>query len=359
MFNNIYKNKTVLLTGHTGFKGSWMALWLKELGAKVIGFSDKLPSEPSHFERLNLGITDIRGDIRDWAAVNKVFADYQPEIVFHMAAQPLVRLSYREPIETFDTNVMGTVKVLEAALHCDSVKAFVNITSDKAYDNKEWVWGYRENDPMGGFDPYSASKGCAELVTASYRRAFYQNKGKLLASGRAGNVIGGGDWAEDRLVPDIFKAAAKGETVKIRNPHATRPWQHVLEPLSGYLLLGQHLLEGNAKVADGWNFGPNDDDTREVTNVISHIQKHWNQVKFEIHDDPNKPHEANLLKLDCSKALMQLSWKPVWHFDQTIEKTTLWYKDFYASNVDIQARSIQDLQAYIADAKKKDIHWTK
>jgi len=358
MFNNIYKGKTVLLTGHTGFKGSWLALWLHQMGAKVIGYSKDYPSKPNHFELLKLDIVSINGDIRDFNHLKKVFDTYQPDIVFHLAAQALVRFSYQEPVETFSTNVMGTICLYENALQCASVKAFVNITSDKAYENREWVWGYRENDPMGGHDPYSASKGCAELVTSSYRNSFFQHTDKLLASARAGNVIGGGDWAADRLVPDIFKATSQNEAAKIRNPKATRPWQHVLEPLSGYLLLGQKLLEGDKSIADGWNFGPNDEDTREVSKVVSAITNNWDKVQFDIQQDPNQPHEANLLKLDCSKALTYLNWKPVWHFDDTIKYTTNWYKDFYTNlDLNVNERSLQDLEAYIQSAKEKGLGW--
>jgi CDP-glucose 4,6-dehydratase len=359
VFNNIYKDKKVLLTGHTGFKGSWLALWLHQLGAKVIGYSKDYPSEPTHFQLLNLEITSIIGDIRDRKHIQEVFNTYQPDIVFHLAAQALVRYSYIEPVETFETNVMGTINMYECALQTKSVKAFVNITSDKAYENKERLTGYKETDPMGGHDPYSASKGCAELVTSSYRNSFFQHTDKLLASARAGNVIGGGDWALDRLVPDIFKATSKLEKVTIRNIHATRPWQHVLEPLSGYLLLGQLLLEGNKKVADGWNFGPDEDDTREVSNVIQHIKKHWEEVNFEVIPDKQNLHEANLLKLDCAKAAAQIQWKPVWHFEETIAYTTNWYKDYYSNpNLNIQERSLVDLNKYMADAKAKGLHWS-
>lgn len=360
MFNNIYKDKTVLVTGHTGFKGSWLVLWLHQMGAKVIGYSKDIPSEPSHFQLLNLNITSIIGDIRDIKQLKNVFEEYKPDIVFHLAAQALVRYSYGRPIETFETNVMGTVNMFECALDQESVKAFVNITSDKAYDNQERQQGYKESDPMGGHDPYSASKGCAELVTASYRNSFFQHTEKLLASARAGNVIGGGDWALDRLVPDIFKATSKDETVTIRNIHATRPWQHVLEPLSGYLLLGQHLLEGNSRMAEGWNFGPNEDDTREVGNVIQNIKRHWDKVTIEIIQDKNQLHEANLLKLDCSKASALLKWKPVWDFEQTIELTSNWYKDFYTNeNLNVAERSQADLDKYINDAKNKGIKWAE
>jgi len=285
MFNNIYKNKKVLITGHTGFKGSWLALWLKELGAEVIGYALKPPTTPSHYELLtqqptdNLNIISIEGDIRNYIKLNEIFQSYKPEIVFHLAAQPLVRYSYINPVETFETNVMGTINVFEACRNCESVRAIVNITSDKCYENKEWVWGYRESDPMGGYDPYSASKGCAELVTSAYRNSFFTPSYPLtdspprvlLASARAGNVIGGGDWADDRLIPDIMRATAKNESVIIRNPKATRPWQHVLEPLSGYLLLGQKLLEGRKEFAGGWNFGPDDESNITVENLIENI----------------------------------------------------------------------------------------
>ena len=277
LFGGIYKGKKVLLTGHTGFKGSWLALWLHKMGADVVGIALPAPTSPNHLELLNLNITSEMIDIRDAKAINKAFQKHQPEIVFHLAAQPLVRYSYENPHETFETNVMGTINIYEAVRNCSSVEVIVNITSDKCYDNKEWIWGYRENDAMGGYDPYSASKGCAELVTASYRNSFFNldSYGKshnvLLASCRAGNVIGGGDWADDRLIPDIMRAVDKNETVTIRSPHATRPWQHVLEPLSGYLLVGQKLLEGKKEFADGWNFGPSDEGSISVKEVVEHI----------------------------------------------------------------------------------------
>lgn len=359
-FNGVYQNKAVLVTGHTGFKGSWLCLWLKQLGANVIGLSKDIPSSPSHFELLNIGITDLRGDVADANTVRSVMQTYKPDVVFHMAAQALVRYSYSHPSETFRSNVMGTVEMLNNALAEDAVKAFVNITSDKAYENREWVWGYRENDPMGGFDPYSASKGCAELVTSSFRNSFFSKTNKLLASARAGNVIGGGDWAADRLVPDICKAAAEKQIVKIRNPHATRPWQHVLEPLSGYLLLGQKLLEGDKAAAEGWNFGPADENTCDVKRVVDALAKHWPNVRYEIDDKGEKPHEANLLRLDCSKAHQRLQWKSVWNFDQTVEKTAAWYRDFYAAPEAFTVeRSLEDLSAYTKEASSKKLVWTQ
>ena len=335
LFGGIYKGKKVLLTGHTGFKGSWLALWLHKMGADVVGIALPAPTSPNHLELLNLNITSEMIDIRDAKAINKAFQKHQPEIVFHLAAQPLVRYSYENPHETFETNVMGTINIYEAVKNCSSVEAIVNITSDKCYDNKEWIWGYRENDAMGGYDPYSASKGCAELVTASYRNSFFNldSYGKshnvLLASCRAGNVIGGGDWADDRLIPDIMRAVDKNETVTIRSPHATRPWQHVLEPLSGYLLVGQKLLEGKKEFADGWNFGPSDEGSISVKEVVEHIKKSWDKIDYEIKEDPNNLHEANLLKLDCSKAHMKLNWNNVWASEDTFEKTVNWYREYY------------------------------
>lgn len=359
LFKGIYTDKTVLLTGHTGFKGSWLALWLHNMGAKVVGFSKDVPSSPSHWEVLNLPVISIIGDIRSKEQVENVFKTYQPDIVFHLAAQALVRYSYENDLETFETNVLGTANMFHYALKTDSVKAFVNVTSDKAYENKEWAWGYRENEPMGGHDPYSASKGCAELLTSSYRNSFFQHTDKLLASARAGNVIGGGDWALDRLVPDIFKATNNQEVAQIRNPKATRPWQHVLEPLSGYLLLGQHLLEGNKSIAEGWNFGPTEEATRTVEQLSETISKNWDKVKFDIAKLENQPHEAHLLKLDCSKANQLLQWKPVWDFEQTIRYTTNWYKDFYTNTIEnVQSRSLKDLSWYVMDASDKKSIWT-
>lgn len=360
LFGGIYKGKTVLVTGHTGFKGSWLSYWLKEMGANVVGYSLEAPTKPNHIELLNLDIESIVGDIRDLDKLNETFEKYKPEIVFHLAAQPLVRLSYENPIKTYETNVIGTLKVFEACKKAD-VKAIVNITSDKAYENKEWIWGYRENDPMGGYDPYSSSKGCAELLASSYRNSYFNNDdykkthNTLLASCRAGNVIGGGDWAEDRLMTDIMLSVSLNKKVSIRNPYATRPWQHVLEPLSGYLNIGQKLLEGKVEFADGWNFGPSDEGSITVEEVVKNVKKHWDKIDYVINKYPNQPHEANLLKLDCSKAHILLKWKDVWDSDTTFEKTVKWYKSYYESNKEILTKN--DLEAYIKDAKSKQLEW--
>ncbi|MFC1566312.1 CDP-glucose 4,6-dehydratase [bacterium] len=355
LFNGEYKGKNVLVTGHTGFKGSWLCLWLTQMGANVTGYSKDFPGEPNHFKLLDLDMNSVIADIRDKDKLFEIFNQTKPEIVFHMAAQPLVRYSYKNPIETYETNVMGTLNVFEACRNIDSVKAIVNITSDKCYENKEWVWGYRENDPMGGYDPYSSSKGCAELITTSYRNSFFnvkdygQNHNVLLASGRAGNVIGGGDWAEDRLIPDIMRAIAKGEKVIIRNPNATRPWQHVLEPLSGYLLVGQKLLEGKTEFAQAWNFGPGDEANLRVVDVLTMMKKEWDMIEFEIQSNENQPHEAGLLKLDCSKAHFILKWKNVWDNEMTFKKTVEWYEQYYVSK---HLTSILNLSNYISCVKK-------
>jgi len=361
LFSGIYKDKTVLVTGHTGFKGSWLVYWLTQMGAKVVGYSLEAPTTPNHIELLDLEMVSIIGDIRDLEKLNKTFKEYNPDIVFHLAAQPLVRLSYENPIETYETNVMGTLKVLEAC-RTNDVKAIVNITSDKAYENKEWIWGYRENDPMGGYDPYSSSKGCADLLVNSYRNSYFNsNKYKtshntLIASCRAGNVIGGGDWALDRLITDIMLSVSKGKKVSIRNPYATRPWQHVLEPLSGYLNIGQKLLEEKVEFSDAWNFGPSDEGSITVEEVVKNVKKHWNTIDYEITRDPNQLHEANLLKLDCSKAHILLKWNDVWDSNTTFEKTVKWYKSYYEKNESILTKD--DLNSYVNDAKNKNLEWT-
>jgi len=360
LFNGIYKDKTVLVTGHTGFKGSWLAYWLTKMGAKVIGYSLEAPTEPNHISLLDLDAVSVTGDIRDLKKLNETFQIHKPDIVFHLAAQPLVRLSYENPIETYETNVMGTLKVFEACKE-HGVKAIVNITSDKAYENKEWIWGYRENDPMGGYDPYSSSKGCADLLANSYRNSYFnphdykKKHNTLLASCRAGNVIGGGDWAKDRLMTDIMLSVSESKKVSIRNPHATRPWQHVLEPLSGYLHIGQKLLEEKQEFGDAWNFGPSDEGSITVEEVVTKVKKYWSKIDYEIHRDPNQLHEANLLKLDCSKAHILLQWKDVWDSETTFEKTVKWYKAYYENNQQILTQS--DLESYIADAKAKHIEW--
>ncbi len=359
LFSGIYKNKTVLVTGHTGFKGSWLVYWLSQMGAKVIGYSLEAPTNPNHIELLNLDIVSIIGDIRDLDKLNQVFSEYKPDIVFHLAAQPLVRLSYENPIETYETNVIGTLKVFEAS-RINNVKAIVNITSDKAYENKEWVWGYRENDPMGGYDPYSSSKGCADLLATSYRNSYFnineykKTHNTLLATCRAGNVIGGGDWAKDRLITDIMISVSLGKKVSIRNPKATRPWEHVLEPLSGYLHIGQKLLEEKVEFAEAWNFCPSDEGSITVEKVVKNVKKHWDKIDYEINQAPNQLHEANLLKLDCTKANTILKWKDVWDSETTFEKTVKWYKAYYENN---KVLTSEDLENYIKDAKAKNIEW--
>ncbi|MBF0558430.1 MAG: CDP-glucose 4,6-dehydratase [Nitrospirae bacterium] len=369
LFGDVYNNRTVLITGHTGFKGSWLALWLRKLGANVIGYALNPPSTPNHYDLLKPDIVSLIGDIRDSKKLQEFFLANKPEIVFHLAAQPLVRYSYKNPVETFETNVIGTINVFEACRQIECLRAVVNITSDKCYENKEWVWGYRENDRMGGHDPYSASKSCAELVANCYRRSFFTpsarnafNPSALLSSARAGNVIGGGDWAEDRLIPDIMRAVSRNEKVVIRNPRSTRPWQHVLEPLSGYLALGQKLLEGDPEFADGWNFGPNDESNIDVETVVRKAKECWNKIEYSFlppaspSPQSSNPHEAGLLKLDCSKARSRLNWKPVWDIDKTVFVTARWYKKFYESGSII---SPDDLSEYIDDAAEKNLLWTK
>ena len=361
LFSGIYKDKTVLVTGHTGFKGSWLCFWLKQMGAKVVGYSLEAPTNPNHIELLDLDIISIIGDIRDLDKLNQVFNKYKPDIVFHLAAQALVKYSYENPIETYETNVIGTLKVFEAS-RINNVKAIVNITSDKAYENKEWIWGYRENDPMGGYDPYSSSKGCADLLATSYRNSYFnineykKTHNTLLATCRAGNVIGGGDWAKDRLITDIMISVSIGKKVSIRNPKATRPWQHVLEPLSGYLQIGQKLLEEKVEFAEAWNFGPSDEGSITVEEVVQNVKKHWDKIDYEINQDPNQLHEANLLKLDCTKANTILKWKDVWDSETTFEKTVNWYKNFYENNKELLTQS--DLENYIKEAVGKNIVWT-
>jgi CDP-glucose 4,6-dehydratase len=352
-FNNIYNGKKVLVTGHTGFKGTWLSLWLKELGAEVLGYALPPVAERNHYDLLKLDMNSCMGDVRDREGLARAFTEYRPEIVFHLAAQPLVRESYRDPCGTIETNVIGTINLFEAVRKTSSVKAVVNVTSDKCYDNHEWVWGYRENDPMGGFDPYSASKGCVELLTSSYRNSFFNldDFGKkhsvLLASTRAGNVIGGGDWAEDRLMPDIMRAVLSHEVVSIRYPQATRPWQYVLDPLSGYLLLGQKLLEGKKDFAQAWNFGPTDDGALSVGDLVKHVKTCWDQVDYRIVQSQEFQHEAHYLKLDCSKAHIKLAWSSLWDIKMAIKQTVDWYRHLYDQK---ELRSRENLRQYIEDA---------
>lgn len=362
LFQGIYAGRKVLVTGHTGFKGSWLTYWLSRMGANVLGYALEPETTPNHVSVLASGVESVIGDILDLDGLMRVFTRFQPEIVFHLAAQSLVRRSYREPVATFATNVLGTVHVLEACRLTSSTRAMVNITSDKCYENREWVWGYRENDPMGGYDPYSASKGCAELVTASYRNSFF-NPGDstlshhlLLASARAGNVIGGGDWASDRIVTDMVVATSQGIPFVMRNPKAVRPWQHVLEPLSGYLLVGQLLLKGKKEYAGPWNFGPDDTETITVLEVMENMQRAWPKIRAVVKTDPNAPHEAALLKLDCSKAHTLLKWRCVWDAEKTFARTAAWYKSFYEEN---RVLTSQQLDDYVTDAGTMGICWAK
>ena len=338
------------MTGHTGFKGSWLTLWLKSLGANICGLSLEAPTTPSLFAQANVsdGIRHEIQDIRDFEGVASVFNSFKPDIVIHMAAQPLVRLSYDIPIETYGTNVMGTVHVLEASRRAGSVKAIVNVTTDKCYENREWIWGYRENEPMGGRDPYSSSKGCAELVSSAYGRSFFENDGIGLATARAGNVIGGGDWAKDRLIPDLLNDLERGGTLHVRNPNATRPWQHVLEPLSGYLILAQRLYDEEVSFSEGWNFGPTDDGERTVGWIAETLAAKWGVAAQIVSQAGEHPHEANFLKLDISKAKQQLGWQPKWSLDVALDKIVAWHK-LWASNSNLQELCIQQIQEYNSD----------
>ena len=342
-----WNGKRVMLTGHTGFKGSWLSLWLQSMGAQVVGYALAPPTNPSLFEvaEVGNGMTSIIGDIRDLAKLQAAFAEHSPEIVIHMAAQPLVRYSYENPVETYSTNVMGTVHVLEAVRNTPGVKAVVNVTTDKCYENKEWLWGYREDEPMGGHDPYSNSKGCSELVTSAYRSSFFQEKGIALASARAGNVIGGGDWAADRLVPDILRAFEQNQPVVIRNPHATRPWQHVLEPLSGYLSLAEHLYTDGQAFSEGWNFGPKDDDARPVQWIVEHMVNSWGNGASWQQDGGVHPHEANYLKLDISKAKARLGWQPRWQLATALAHITTWHQA-WLGHEDMKKLCLAQIQQY-------------
>lgn len=348
-----WQGKRVFMTGHTGFKGAWLSLWLQQMGAVVKGYSLPAPTTPNLFEEAQIGaeMSTEEGDIRDFTHLRRVMLEFKPEIVFHMAAQPLVRLSYDEPIETFSTNVMGTVNLLEAVRQVGGVKAVVNITSDKCYENREWVWGYREDEPMGGYDPYSSSKGCAELVSSSYRQSFF-NKNKYdehrcaLASVRAGNVVGGGDWADDRLLPDILRAFSDGKKAEIRSPYAIRPWQHVLEPLFGYLMVAEHLYEYGSEFAEGWNFGPNDNDAKPVEWIVDQMTHLWGDDAQWCFSGDEHPHEAHYLKLDCSKAKMRLNWYPVWGLSTTLEKIVNWQKAWLQGE-DMHQYTLNEIREYM------------
>ncbi|MEY4695138.1 MAG: hypothetical protein RLZZ95_1587 [Pseudomonadota bacterium] len=329
---DFWRGKRVFLTGHTGFKGSWLSLWLQSMGAHLQGYALPPPTQPALFEEANVaqGMLSTVGDVRDLSHLTEAMRRFAPEIVLHMAAQPLVRLSYAQPVDTYATNVMGTVHLLEAARLTDSVRVVLNVTTDKCYENQEWHWGYREDEPMGGHDPYSNSKGCSELVTSAYRRSFMAERGIALASARAGNVMGGGDWAQDRLVPDILRALEKQQAVLIRNPHAIRPWQHVLEPLSGYLCLAQHLSASGQAFAQAWNFGPRDEDAQPVQWIVQRMTQAWSQGATWQVAQGDHPHEAHFLKLDISKARAELGWQPRWSLDTALQKITEWHQAWLA-----------------------------
>jgi CDP-glucose 4,6-dehydratase len=329
--SEFWRGKKVFLTGHTGFKGSWLSIWLRELGAEVTGYALEPPTKPSLFVLAGVDklVASVIADVRDPDRLKSEMTNAAPEIVIHMAAQPLVRDSYKIPVETYSTNVMGTVHLLEAVRACPSVRAVINVTTDKVYENREWVWGYRENEPFGGYDPYSNSKGCSELVTSAYRSSYfnpheYERHGVAVASARAGNVIGGGDWATDRLIPDCIRALLAGEEVLIRNPHAIRPWQHVLEPLSGYLLLAKRLFEDGPRFAEGWNFGPREEDAQTVESIVQRLCRIWGENASYRLDSGEHPHEAHYLKLDCSKARSALLWRPRWKLEQAIDSIVAW-----------------------------------
>lgn len=354
LFDDIFRGKRILLTGHTGFKGSWLALWLRELGANVTGLALAPETRPNHWDALALDIDDRRMDIRDAQALQQLFVEVRPELVLHLAAQPLVRQSYRAPLETWSTNVMGTANVLEASRHTASVEAIVVVTTDKCYENREWPWGYREVDALGGHDPYSASKAGAELVVASYRKAFLSAPdAPLIASARAGNVIGGGDWSQDRLVPDLVRAVSAGQSLEIRSPGATRPWQHVLESLSGYLFLASKLLKGEHRYAEAWNFGPEPEGNRTVAEVLTKMATHWPELHWHL-GQSDQVHESTLLYLDSAKARAHLNWQPTWQFNQALERTVAWYRAWYERGELISRRQ---LVGYVESARAAGNQW--
>ena len=363
VFNN-FNGKKVLVTGHTGFKGSWLSIWLKQLGATVHGVSLNIPSKPSHFTSTNLSseVKDHRFDIRDADSINALVKKIQPDFVFHLAAQALVRASYESPLETISTNAIGTANLLDALRVLDKPVVAVMITSDKAYDNLEWVWGYRETDRLGGKDPYSASKGMAELVIRTYVESFFnpENSNVRVGIARAGNVIGGGDWAVDRIVPDCMQAWSLSQTVDIRSPKATRPWQHVLEPLSGYLTLGAALAKNNQFHGEAYNFGPSSNQNYPVSQLIDEMAKYWEQVRWNnVSQSEEHLHEAGLLKLNCDKALFDLSWQPTLQFDETVRMTVEWYKTYYQKDTDssMSKFTMTQIEEYSQLAKSRGVLW--
>ena len=362
-FKNIYKNKTILITGHTGFKGSWLSLWLSHLGANVIGVSSDVPSNPAHFTATKLAnkIGDNRLDIRDRAAIKKLVCEVQPDFVFHLAAQALVRPAYQNPIDTITSNAVGSSNILDALRYLDKLTVAVMITSDKVYDNVEWVWGYRETDRLGGQDPYSASKGMAEIAIRSYVASYFNHPTSNVRVGvaRAGNVIGGGDWAKDRIVVDCMKSWSEKDGVDIRNPKATRPWQHVLEPLSGYLALGADLRLSKLNHGEAYNFGPPANQNYSVEDLINEMEKHWKNVRWkDTSGDQKHLHEAELLKLNCDKALSDLNWLPTLQFKETVQMTVAWYRKFYEEkNYDMYNQSLSQIIEYAKLAKVRGIKW--
>ena len=363
MFDSIYKNKKVLITGHTGFKGSWLAKWLIELGADVYGYSIDIPSEPSHFEKLNLesDMVSSFGDVRDYSAFKSFIDKHQPEVVFHLAAQPIVRRSFTDPLETIETNVMGVVNVLEITRKVTSIKSLIIITSDKCYENVEWTYGYRETDRLGGEDPYSASKGAAEIIASTYMRTYFNDERVYVSTVRAGNVIGGGDWAKDRLIPDAVRAWSQHDDLNIRNPKATRPWQHVLEPLSGYLQVGAELIRKNKICKNqSFNFGPDATVNKNVVEVLTEMSKSWENVKWEIETNKKNQKEAGLLKLCCDKAHHLINWYPTLSFKDTIEFTMSWYREYYNNeNFDCTNFTVKQIESYSQKAIARSLLWTK
>ncbi len=359
MFDGFYKGRRILVTGHTGFKGSWLSQWLIQLGAEVTGLALPPATTPSLFAELGLErfLTHHTADVRNAGAIASVLSTARPEIVFHLAAQPLVRESYRDPKSTFDINVGGTVNVLEAIRGTPGVAVCVVVTTDKCYENREWPWGYREIDPMGGHDPYSASKGAAELVVASYRRSFFAKNGLRIASARAGNVIGGGDWAKDRIVTDFIRRIGAGGDLELRNPKATRPWQHVLEPLSGYLHLARMLAsDQGARFAEAWNFGPDDESVIPVEALARLLVKAWGAGRVITAAASHQPHEAGLLKLDCSKAAHELGWRGVWGVAQAVNQTVSWYRQ-HAESGDLAEITSRQISMYARDAAARGLPW--
>jgi CDP-glucose 4,6-dehydratase len=359
-YNNVFRGKKIFITGHTGFKGSWLSLFLEKLGASICGYAMDPPTQPNHYNLLSLNLESHIGDILDYHLLQQVMKEFSPEIVFHLAAQPIVRLSYEIPRDTFEINIIGTVNILDIARKLPSVRIVIIVTSDKCYENQEWVWGYREKDPMGGHDPYSSSKGCAELVTACFRDSFFHpqfsgnDRHVKVASVRSGNVIGGGDWATDRLVPDIVRATTMGKKVAIRNPYSIRPWQHVLDPLNGYLNLCWRLIEGKKDFDQAWNFGPENEGMITVGEVVIRMKELWNKIEAQYTANTDQRHEASLLKLDCSKANSFLQWKQLLDVQETIQYTVNWYKSYYELN---RVISHQQLNDYLEKAVQKKVIW--